>query len=106
MTIHGAHRKLLTRTAIGTGLAAAMLFALPAAVAFADPPPPPGPSSTLIPRDVVLPQPAENGELSMSQLQSLVSQRQLAVQLTQQMMESMDQTTKDVLKNCPTCFGP
>ena len=86
---------------------AAMLIATPVGVAFADPldsvmapVPSPGPYTA-----------ATSGigtgaELNMIQLQSLVSQRQLAVQLTQQMMEQMNQTTKDVMKNCPTCFGP
>jgi hypothetical protein len=98
----------LARTAIGTGLATA-IFLAPAAVASADPPPPPGPYSSVIPRDALVPgltASPENGEMNMTQLQSVVSERQLAVQLTQRLMEQMDQTTRDMMKNCPSCFGP
>jgi hypothetical protein len=106
MTTTDAHRKMLTRTAIGTALAGAILFAGPAALSFADPPPPPGPSSSVTPRNVVVPDASEDGDLYMIELQDQVNQRQRAVQLTQQMLEQMNQTTKDVMKNCPTCFGP
>ena len=86
---------------------AAMVIATPVGVAFADPldsvvSPVPSPRLHTAP----VPDIGTGAELNMIQLQSLMSQRQLAVQLTQQMMEQMDQTTKGVMKNCPTCFGP
>lgn len=42
---------------------------------------------------------SKNGELNMIQLQSLVSQRQLAVQLTTQLMQTAHETTKGVVGN-------
>lgn len=42
---------------------------------------------------------SKSAEMSMIQLQSLVSQRQLAVQLTTQLMQTMHETSKQVLGN-------
>lgn len=84
-----------------------MLIATPVGVAFAEPldsvvSPIPSPGPYTAPTVGI----GTGAELNMVQLQSLVSQRQLTVQLTTEMLEQMNQTTKDVIKNCPTCFGP
>ena len=92
---------------------AAMFIATSVGVAFADPldsvvspVPSPGPFTAVVPESAPVPNIGTGAELNMIKLQSLVSQRQQAVQLTTEMLEQMNQTTKDVLKNCPTCFGP
>ncbi|ETR75942.1 hypothetical protein X566_21175 [Afipia sp. P52-10] len=45
-----------------------------------------------------------NSELRMIQLQSAVSQRQSAVQMTTRMMRGIEDSRRQVLKNCPDCF--
>ena len=42
---------------------------------------------------------SKDGELSMIQLQSIVSQRQLAVQMTTQLLSTMSETSKQVVNN-------
>jgi hypothetical protein len=41
----------------------------------------------------------KDSELSMIQLQSVVSQRQLAVQMTTELMSAMNESTKEVAGN-------
>ena len=40
-----------------------------------------------------------DGELNMIQLQSMMSQRQAALQLTTNILTSMDRTTSSIIKN-------
>jgi hypothetical protein len=44
------------------------------------------------------------GELTMIQLQNTVSQRQQVLQLTTNMMNSTNRSSKNMIKNCPNCF--
>jgi hypothetical protein len=62
--------------------------------------------TAVIPDTAVIPSIGSGAELTMIQLQDLMSQRQNDLELTRQIMERMNQTTRDMMKNCPTCFAP
>lgn len=46
----------------------------------------------------------ESSELQMIQLQSVMSQRQQALQTTQRIAQSTEDARRQALKNCPSCF--
>lgn len=45
------------------------------------------------------------GELQMPQLQNQISQRGQALRMAQNMTDAMDRSTRDLIRNCPSCFG-
>jgi hypothetical protein len=56
-------------------------------------------ASRVAANELVAPTNQSGAELSMIELQSVVSQRQLAVQLTTSMLEAMNESLKDVARN-------
>jgi hypothetical protein len=46
----------------------------------------------------------KNSEMDMIQLQSAMSQRQTAIQLTSSILQKTEESKRQMLSNCPSCF--